>query len=455
MNESEKSLSSAKLCLDTFFEKLNDANCDYAVIHQSLEIDKVILGDVDIVLDRHPNKVILPIVNELIRGGEVKLIQNLHYEIPYGYYYILQILGEQNSYLHLDCLYDECGINRYRLKTTELLDGAIKTECFRHTSSSVEASYLLIKRTIKGHVDHERFNYLQEILEQNWQQLLPLINDWYGVNMASKVYELISATNEDADKLFKLLKIAMDRRFKKKHPFRFISSICLTKYRQLKRLAVPTGLFVVILGPDGCGKSTITNALSKDLQRGYRNIWQFHWRPGLLPKLGQSNSSGSSNGKNQNSALPTVSKYKGIVSLVRFVYYWLDFVIGYWLKIYPKKAQTTLVIGERYFPDVLVNPVRYGFSVSPEIMRLAAKCVPQADVIILLEDDPVVINVRKDELSIDAIADLLDKYKKELLHWQSPVIINTSRGVDDVIEQVKNVILDKTSQQTVNRLTIK
>jgi len=438
--------------LKKILRSVDEQGCQFALIHQSLDMKDMISGDIDIVLNTYPDEIMLPIISGLVESKEVKLIQNLHYDIPYGHYYILQILGAENCFLHLDCLYDNYGVNRYHLKTAELLKGAVKTENFTHTSSAVEAIYLLMKRSIKGHVDYARLNYLQEVLGHNWQQLIPIISEWYGKQGVDKVKELLSASPELASPIFKELKIILEQRFKLIHPIRFILSIGLTKYRQVKRFFTPSGLFVVILGPDGCGKSTVTEALPRELQRGYRNIWQFHWRPGLLPKLGRTNSSVLPDGEIQNLAPPSVSKYKGGVSLIRFVYYWLDFVLGYWLRIYPKKAQTTLVIGERYFPDVLVNPVRYGFSVSPWIMRLAAKCVPQADMIILLDDDPVAINARKDELSVEAITDLLDKYKKELSHWKNPVIVNTANGVDDVVEQVKKLILDETSRQTVNRI---
>ena len=432
---------------------IEGSGCQFALIHQSLDIKDMISGDIDIVLDRHPDAVMLPIISHLIEAGEVKLIQNLHYEISHGHYYILQILGVENCFLHLDCLYDEAGVNRYHLKTSELLQGAVKTDWLIQTSPIVESIYLLMKRTIKGSIDSERLIYLQKILQQHKQELDPIIKQWYGDEGEQKIQELLVADSEQAKPILKHLRLILERRFKLNHSYRFLLSIVWTKYRQLKRFFTPSGFFVVILGPDGCGKSTVTDALSLELQRGYRKIRQFHWRPGLLPKLGRNSGNSNVQEVSPDLAPPTVSKYKGGISLIRFVYYWLDFVLGYWLKIYPIKAQTTLVIGERYFPDVLVNPARYGFDVPRWMMRLAAKWVPQADMVILLEDDPVAINARKDELTVEKIAELLAKYKQELSHWKNPVVINTSKGIDDVVFQVKNIILDETARQTKSRMS--
>jgi len=430
---------------------IEDSGCQFALIHQSLDIKDMVAGDIDIVLDRQPDGVMLPIISKLIEAGEVKLIQNLHYEISHGHYYILQILGVENCFLHLDCLYDEAGVNRYHLKTSELLQGAVKTDWLIQTSPVVESIYLLIKRTVKGTIDSERLTYLQGILQQHKQELAPIIKQWYGDEGEQKVQELLLADSKQAKPILGQLKSILERRFKLNHLYRFLLSIVWTKYRQLKRLITPSGFFVVILGPDGCGKSTVTDALPIELQRAYRGISQFHWRPGLLPKLGRNSGNSKVQDQSQDLAPPTVSKYKGAISLIRFVYYWLDFVLGYWLKIYPTKAQTTLVIGERYFPDVLVNPARYGFDVPRWIMRLAAKWVPQADMVILLEDAPIAINARKDELTVEQITQLLAKYKQELPHWKNPVVINTSKGVDDVVSQVKNIILDETARQTKSR----
>ena len=141
-----------------------------------------------------------------------------------------------------------------------------------------------------------------------------------------------------------------------------------------------------------------------------------------------------------------------MVSLARFVYYWLDFVVGYWLTIYPQLAQTTFVLGERYFPDVLVHPQRYGFTAPRWLIRLAAACVPSPDLLILLEDDPEVIYARKSELSLSSLARQIVAYRDELNHWGNAARITTNGGLEAVAARVCDLVLNECASRTARRL---
>ncbi len=137
---------------------------------------------------------------------------------------------------------------------------------------------------------------------------------------------------------------------------------------------------------------------------------------------------------------------------MRFLYYWLDFVAGYWLQIHLRKAQTTLVVGERYFPDVLVHPERYGFAVPNWLMRLAAACVPSPDLTILLDADPEVIHARKAELTPATLAAQLAAYESELRHWGKTVTVQTDVGTESVAQQISELILEECARRTAGRL---
>lgn len=207
------------------------------------------------------------------------------------------------------------------------------------------------------------------------------------------------------------------------------------------------GFFVVCLGPDGVGKSTICALLPERLEGVLPWGHRFHWRPGLLPKLSRAAYDGAAT----SGSPPSRSKYRGIVALGRFGYYWLDFVIGYWLVVFPKLVRPTLVIGERYFPDVLVQPERYGFAVPGWLMRCAAWFVPNPDLIVLLKDDPQVIHARKPELSPARIGKLLDAYERELKYWGNGRVLTTEGGVKAVVERLASIIADERANGSARR----
>ncbi len=444
-NHDSKQLRLLKVVLHA----LNESNCRYALIHNAQNLERAVLSDVDIAFDCNPNEVLLPILNRLSETGNVQIIQCLHYEIPHGYYYILKIGNRFPCFLHLDCLYDPLGINRYHIPTPFLLKDTVTMPWVSQTSQEKEAIYLLAKRAVKSNISQEGHDVLLNYFSRATDTLWSYVRYWFGPEGRQHVEQLIRSKNlQRAHSHLKNLNACIESRFRYRHPLRYFLSIVTNVMRKIRRFLLPTGLFVVILGPDGSGKSTVTGLVLSQLGRAFRKVWRFHWRPGLLPKLGHDL---VAIGKQESTTkiFTEVSKYRGLVSLVRFVYYWLDFVLGYWLLIYPRKAQTTLVLGERYFPDVLVHPQRYGFAIPKWLMRLAAKCVPSPDLLILLKDDPVVIYARKPELPVPRIAEQITSYEKEIKHWGKTAVITTTGGVDGVAARVCNLILNECARNTV------
>ncbi|HEC05352.1 MAG TPA: hypothetical protein ENJ12_00740, partial [Thiolapillus brandeum] len=106
------------------------------------------------------------------------------------------------------------------------------------------------------------------------------------------------------------------------------------------------GKFIVLVGPDGTGKTTVAQAIREMQGDRYAGIHCFHWRPGLLPVPGRRTTAADTG---QAGAPPRDFKYGTMLSLLRFFYYLTDFVLGYWLEIRPRLRRGELVIGERWY----------------------------------------------------------------------------------------------------------
>jgi glycosyltransferase involved in cell wall biosynthesis/thymidylate kinase len=430
--------------------ELETSGLEFALLHGDDDAPPDVTSDVDMAFAVPPPLAIEPILQRLCRAGEATIVQRLHYDIPHAYYYILRLPGAPLRFLHLDCLCDPIGVNRYRLPTRYLLEGAAAGAYGRRIARDREAIYLLMKRVVKGRVSQSSLAVLRDRFRDAPEHLWLDVRYWFGRTPRKDVELLLSAQDPDEARApLQALAAMAARRARWRHPLRSAGSHVVQAVRKCQRFLQPTGLFVVVVGPDGSGKSTVATAVLGQLERAFRRTWRFHWRPGLLPRLGR-----HARQPDAAAASPPdeASKYRGLVSLARFIYYWLDFILGYWLVIYPRRAQTTLVLAERYFPDVVVNPQRYGFSVPSWMLRVAAAMVPSPDLVVILKGDPQAIFSRKGELSPAKIAAQLRLYEEEVHHWRRSEAIDTQPGAAAVTARLADLIVEECAGRTSRRL---
>jgi thymidylate kinase len=188
------------------------------------------------------------------------------------------------------------------------------------------------------------------------------------------------------------------------------------KFKKLYNLFHPKGQFVVILGPDGVGKSTTAEIVNKLLK--CFSIPAFHshlgFRPTVLPtrqKFGLGEPE-SHNETRKGTKIRKIFLYS-IKLIVRYFYHLTDYILGYWFYVYPRLVKGEILIAERYFYDYLLHPERKVGKLNEGFIYWTFRLfMPKPTAIILLSNDPDEILRRRQELTREEIEEVLRKSRE-------------------------------------------
>jgi thymidylate kinase len=214
-------------------------------------------------------------------------------------------------------------------------------------------------------------------------------------------------------------------------------------YQRFSRIFRAPGIAVAFLGTDGAGKTTIIERIKPTLSKTMHNAIRFeHMRPNLLPSLARLFGKELPSGPVTN---PHGSPPSGFVgSILRLGYYTCDYVIGFWLKIYPAMVKRPCIfIFDRYFYDYLFDPVRARMSLPKWIIKLFSFAIPKPDLILCLGADPEVIHIRKPELPIEETKKQVANLRQFCSNTARAIWIDTGRPVEDAADKTLKAIAER------------
>jgi len=175
----------------------------------------------------------------------------------------------------------------------------------------------------------------------------------------------------------------------------------------------PGGLVITFSGVDGAGKSTVINHVKERLEKKWRKrVVVIRHRPSVLPILSawKYGKEGAEARSVQN--LPRQGQNFGLgSSLVRFGYYYLDYVVGQvviWLK---HTRRGHVVLYDRYYFDFINDGRRSNINLPARFTQALYAFVNKPKLNFFLYADPQEILRRKQELSASTITQLTQQYQ--------------------------------------------
>ncbi|NIT04044.1 hypothetical protein GTO10_03900, partial [Candidatus Saccharibacteria bacterium] len=209
-----------------------------------------------------------------------------------------------------------------------------------------------------------------------------------------------------------------------------------------RRCRYPTGLFVVLLGPDGAGKSTVIRHLRENLREAFRQSEVFHLRPRVIIQQGTCNTVTDPHGK---------PPHPLSLSLVKIAYYLFDYGLGYLLKVGPKLVRTTLVLFDRYYDDLLIDPRRYRYGGPQWPVYFARRLVPRPDLFLILDVPANELLGRKCEVSLEELKRQREAYGKLAAEVPNAVLLDASLPPEEVSRKASEAVLDYLHERYLKR----
>lgn len=188
---------------------------------------------------------------------------------------------------------------------------------------------------------------------------------------------------------------------------------------------------IIFLGPDGAGKSTVINAIEKQLSQDNIDYSYHYLVPGYMPRY-----------RNVNNRSPVTnphekSKHGYFKSIVKLMYWYLEYNLG----ISKLNKTYKIRLFDRYFYDILVDPARYCYGASPIFAKLVARLIPRPQLLIIVDAPTDVIQQRKQEVTWEET----DRQRKEYLSLKNKycrtLIIDTTLDINVNAEIIKKEIL--------------
>jgi len=233
---------------------------------------------------------------------------------------------------------------------------------------------------------------------------------------------------------------AWKARYFKHHPMKSLKAIFSEYFCRWWRIKNRAGLALVVMGTDGSGKTTIIEHISPVIETAlHSKIFYEHMRPNLLPSLARLFGHQVGEGPTTN---PHASKPSGfLASAIRLSYYTVDYVIGYWLKVFPALVKRPcMYVFDRYFYDYYIDPYRSLISLPHWIIKAFGLFVPKPDVILCLGADPEIIHARKPELPIEEVKRQIDALRLFCDKNKRAVWIDTGCSIEESMNQALEAI---------------
>lgn len=410
---------------------LDEARINYVFLHGS-DRPSAADSDLDLAVDRKG----LDALDALLRTGVLgRLVQRFDYDVPWCRYYVLATREPERRYVALDVACDPWGIGRDGPAVPLALASAEPRAGLRVPSPAAACVYLAAKRSRKGLSSPQQRAALAAAFRKEPAAAAELLERAFG-QAGAKLAAALAGEAAEVEVALRAIRGAIVRR--RLTPGALARRAAFGSSRLIRRILRPTGLHVCLVGPDGAGKSALADALVA-APSSFRRSVRIAPRGGVLPPPARLLRRELADSSSPHARAP--SGHAG--SAVRLTYLWLDAVLGWAIRVVGPRIRSTLLVDERGWADLVVDPRRYRISLPPALVRALGALVPEPDLVLVLEAPAPVIRARKPELELAEIERQLRAWRGHAASAPARVVrLDALRSPEAVLVQALAAIDD-------------
>ena len=270
---------------------------------------------------------------------------------------IIQLFFRDGTFLSIDL------IHQFKRKTLDMFASSLMFKNRRRTGGNVykpslknDFEYSFLFYTLNGADTPQKYQdfYNQKITHPEQDTILHYLNNKYGLK-AKTFKSLFNYSSEFRQQLMQELIDRDENRGwnRLKNNYNYL----LDTIRDLK---LNKGMIITFSGVDGAGKTTVISNFKKLIEEKYRkDVVLVRHRPGLLPILSAVKHGKEKAEKEAGIKLPRQGKNKNIISsLLRFGYYFTDYIIGQFYIYFKYVLRGKVVLYDRYYFDFINDAKR-------------------------------------------------------------------------------------------------
>jgi thymidylate kinase len=199
-------------------------------------------------------------------------------------------------------------------------------------------------------------------------------------------------------------------------------------------MSILNSTFVIsFMGVDGSGKTTLIKQLNKQLKSNYKNIKNLHLRPYFFLTDRRTVNKKPHDQKKLNSH---------VVSLIRILIWLFVYHIFFFINL---KKKNQLIIFDRYAHDLLIDNIRYRFTLSKKITNFILKLFPKPHLWIVLKAPIKLIEERKKELSNKELKRQMNEYIFFSKKKKNVLVVDTRYNIKKnillIIKKMKSIVI--------------